>query len=149
MNSADAWHESNDSDIGRTFEVYLEQYNRTVESMMDWPADPDGDMVPILERSVEAAKQRHPSAQSAPPLGPVVIGQAVMLDKLDRCDHCGSEAVYRVAKSLDTDPMSLDFCLHHWRKNFPPMVSQGWATVGGNPSLLAEMGQEALDYGHE
>lgn len=94
-----------------------------------WPADPDGDMTPILEASVEAAKTRHPSGVGKP--------GAVQLTAADRCDNnCGAGAAYRVAHKLK--PMILDFCGHHFRKHFPAMVDQEWAVVGGNPDLLTE-----------
>ncbi|MFD4474598.1 hypothetical protein ACFWPU_00575 [Streptomyces sp. NPDC058471] len=95
-----------------------------------YPTDPNGDMVPILEASLEAAMARHPSAQP-PPTTPDVI-----LNAHDRCDHCGAAAVYRVTSPNATE---FDFCLHYWRKNFPAMADQGWVVIGGNPGLLAEM----------
>lgn len=98
-----------------------------------WPADPRGDMVPILEASVEAAKQRHPSSSSS--------AQGVTLTAVDRCDGCGAGAVYRVAKRITgmqeiVSNSLLDFCGHHWRKNFPSMVDKGWVVIGGNPDLM-------------
>lgn len=86
---------------------------------------------PTLEASVEAAKQRHPSAQG------------VILTAVDRCDGCGAGAVYRVMKAPPVgevvyamDARLLDFCGHHWRKNFPKMVDKGWVVIGGNPDLM-------------
>ena len=116
MSSGDVWHEAN-----------------------AWPTDPDGDMTPILEASIEQAKQRHPSGADKAP--------GVVLTQDDRCDQCNAAAAYRVTRTLfdavnthESAPV-LDFCLHHWRKNFPPMVAQGWAVTGGNPALLQELGQ--------
>ncbi len=94
-----------------------------------WPNDPNGSLVPVLEASVEAAKQRHPSASGDKP--------GALLTIADRCDKCGAAAVYVVWKEAVGD---LLFCMHHWRKNFPSMVDQGWAVSGGNPDLLAEIG---------
>src|SRR5688572_9210476 len=103
--------------------------------MGTWPADPQGDMAPILEASVEAAKKRHPSGNASSP--------GVILTAVDRCDGCGAGAVYRVTNRKVIDHLgvlgktyTLDFCGHHWRKNFPGMVDQGWVVIGGNPDLL-------------
>lgn len=90
-----------------------------------WPADPRGDMVPILEASVEAAKQRHPSGSSS--------AQGVTLNATDRCDGCGAGAVYRVSRNGGA---LFDFCGHHWRKHFPKMVDEGWVIAGVNPDLV-------------
>lgn len=100
-----------------------------------WPIDPDGDMVPVLEASVEAAKMRHPSASPNPP--------GVMLVATDRCDNCSAAAAYRVSRISADDPhdvpaMVLDFCAHHWKKHFPKMVDQGWVVVGGNPEFMKD-----------
>lgn len=103
MNSADVWHPEN---------------------------NPDGDMVPILEASIEEAKRRHPSAQPALPV-------SVTLTTADRCDGCGAEAAYSVGRG-DQDML---FCRHHHLKNFPSMASQGWQVIGGNPTLLEELGE--------
>jgi hypothetical protein len=102
-----------------------------------WPNDPTGDMVPILEASVEAAKQRHPSGLAKPP--------ADMLTSEERCDGCPAAAAYRYKRKERSSV--LQFCLHHHNKNFSPMVAQGWAVIGGNPVILAALGQEALDHG--
>jgi hypothetical protein len=112
-----------------------------------WPEDPDGDMAPILEASVEAAKARHPSGRAL--YDEAFPGNGVMLTADDRCDRCNAAAAYRVAKFAAGRPLQLDLdlCLHHWKKNFPSMVSKGWLTIGGNPNLLAELNQGALDYG--
>ncbi|MEV7566467.1 DUF7455 domain-containing protein [Streptomyces tanashiensis] len=102
-----------------------------------WPADPRGDMAPILRASVEAAKMRHPSGG-----GP----SGVTLTAADRCDACGAAAVYRVEKELLLQPegytqpyinvSALEFCGHHWRKHSPLMVDDGWAVVAVNPALI-------------
>lgn len=102
--------------------------------MGTYPADPTGDMAPILQASVEAAKMRHPSSSNASSTG-------VVLTAHDRCDGCGAGAVYRVAKHITgmreiVANSLLDFCGHHWRKNFPSMVDKGWVVIGGNPDLL-------------
>lgn len=117
MNSADAWHESN---------------------APAWPDDPNGSMLPILEASIEAAKARHPSAQS-PPVAPP---DAIVLTAADRCDAaCSAAALYRTAKGN----RYLDFCRHHLFRYFPKMSNeQGWKVVGSNPELFAELeGQRA------
>jgi hypothetical protein len=112
---------------------------------MTYPLDPTGDMVPILEASIEAVKARHPSGVDMQE-----PSAQVKLTVHDRCDQCGAAAVYRVAKArtwVEGQTLAagedllktLDFCLHHWRKNFPPMMPQGWAVIGGNPELLAAM----------
>lgn len=87
----------------------------------------------MRQASVEAAKQRHPSGSSS--------AKGVILTAVDRCDGCGAGAVYRVMKRITgmeavVANSALDFCGHHWRKNFPKMVDSGWVVVGGNPDLL-------------
>ena len=112
-----------------------------------WPADPNGDMTPILEASIDeayqAARERHPSGKEKSPVG-------VLLSNGDRCDRCGAVAAYRVARRVEgpligTVDQILDYCLHHWRKHFGPMVDQGWAVIGGNPDLLEALGQGGAD----
>jgi hypothetical protein len=101
--------------------------------MTAWPADPRGDMEPILRASVEAAKMRHPSGD-----GPT----GATLTTADRCDSCGASAGYRVAKRVPGCQEAvvanslLDFCVHHWRKHFPAMVDRGWVVIGGNPDVI-------------
>ncbi|MFF5973638.1 hypothetical protein ACFY7C_19135 [Streptomyces sp. NPDC012769] len=101
-----------------------------------WPADPRGDMTPILQASIEAAKGRHPSGKEKP--------VSVVLTAADRCDGCGAAAGYRVAKRIpgcEVEVVSnslLDFCVHHWRKNFPKMVDRGWIVIGVNPDVMQE-----------
>lgn len=100
-----------------------------------WPQDPDGDMVPVLEQSIEAAKARHPSGAELPP------APSIVLNALDRCDSCGGPAVYRVGFRMDTPELqqpTLDFCGHHWRKSFPAMVDVGWQVTGTNPELVSD-----------
>jgi len=94
---------------------------------MTYPADPHGDMVPILSASIEAAKLRHPSGKGVP-VEPVVAG----LTKADRCDGCGAQAHYRVGKG--TEVGDLDFCAHHFREHYPRMVDQGWFIIFASPS---------------
>lgn len=105
--------------------------------MSSWPSDPDGDMTPVLEQSIEAAKQRHPS-------GVEIVGVTnLVLNLLDRCDSCGAAAVYRVGAQMATPELhqpTLDFCGHHWRKNFPKMALTGWLVTGTNPALVGETG---------
>lgn len=91
-----------------------------------WPADPRGDMAPILQASVEAAMARHPSGGGA---------SGILLTAADRCDSCGAGAAYRVCHKGGYEQV-LDFCVHHWRKNFPSMVDKGWVVVGCNPDVL-------------
>jgi len=100
-----------------------------------WPADPDGDMTPILELSVdlvntmkEAAMARHPSGGGFTP--------APILKASDRCDRCGAAAMYRVWRE---DIGDLDYCQHHWTKYMPAMADQGWRVVGTNPDLINEL----------
>lgn len=105
--------------------------------MNAWPNDPNGSLIPVLEASVEAAKQRHPSAS-----GPI---PGMILTTADRCDRCGAAAVYRVSKKQRADIVIgadtfLDFCMHHWRKSFPAMADNGWKVIGANPELAASMG---------
>ena len=108
--------------------------------MSTWPETPDGDMVPILSASIQAVQARHPSASGKAP--------GLLLSVSDRCDACGAAAGYRVAQKPPegevvyvVDAPTLDFCVHHFRKNFPPMVAQGWAVIGGNPDLLSALGE--------
>lgn len=97
---------------------------------MTRPTDPDGDMVPILRASVEEAKMRHPSGSEK--------SQGVLLVATDRCDACPAAAAYRVMHRSPPDWRVLDFCVHHWKKNFPRMVDQGWVVVGGNPDTMGD-----------
>lgn len=104
-----------------------------------WPADPRGDMAPVLQASVEAAKMRHPSGLRA---------SGDPLTAADRCDGCGAGAAYRVEKERLHQPegyaqpyvnvQALEFCGHHWRKHFPKMVDDGWTIVAVNPDLIQE-----------
>lgn len=105
---------------------------------MTWPADPDGDMTPILEASVEAAKERHPSGKDIGTGAHEAIEGAVVGEVLvaaDRCDNdCPAAALYRLALR----EMRLDFCGHHQRKHFPEMEKWGWTIIGRNPELAPE-----------
>ena len=102
-----------------------------------YPNNPNGDLVPILEASVEAAKERHPSGKddtftaAQPALGlPDVITHA------DRCDNdCSAAALYR----LQLREMTLEFCHHHYGKHFPEMRTSGWTVTGKNGSLHTEL----------
>lgn len=105
-----------------------------------WPQDPDGDMTPILEASMEAyeaARERHPSGAEVPPV-PVDVVDTVReaLTSADRCDNdCSAGALYRVKLR----EMVLDFCHHHHHKHFPTMEPWGWKVVGENEGLLEEL----------
>lgn len=94
---------------------------------MTYPADPQGDMTPILNASIEAAKLRHPSGKEVP-VEPVVAG----LTKADRCDGCGAQAHYRVGKGEDA--IDLNLCTHHFRKHYPKMVDEDWFIIFASPS---------------
>lgn len=119
MNSADAWHPAN-----------------------AWPNDPNGSLVPVLEASIDAAKQRHPSASGD--------GPGVVLTAADRCDAgCGGGALYRVEKDNWIHPegyaqpyinvSAFEFCHHHHHKFFPKLEEQGYRIAGQNPTLVAEL----------
>lgn len=137
MNSADAWHESNG--IGAAFEQYLEVYNKTTEAVMagNWPEDPNGDMVPILEASVEAAKERHPSGVVTTDVAlPEVPAESLpdTLTAADRCDTgCGGAALFMVSAGLHP----LAYCHHHAASLLPGMP--GWKKIGQNSSLMEEL----------
>lgn len=114
--------------------------------MTYWPEDPYGDMVPLLQASIEAAKLRHPSGKgkpvnAAPPVEPTPTLQVMtnVLTAADRCDACPAAAVYRMAKVGSTS--ALDYCLHHWRK-YVPQMGVGWGVIGANPELAAAIGGE-------
>lgn len=101
---------------------------------MTWPTEPYGDMVPILEASVEAAKERHPSADTFTPAP--ALGLPDVLTAVDRCDNdCSAAALYR----LQLREMTLEFCHHHYGKHFPEMRTWGWTVTGKNASLHAEL----------
>lgn len=133
--------------LGRT-EAGLRKAIEEAACLPPWsPKNPDGDMVPILQASIEAAKMRHPSTDSD------------VLTAADRCDRCGAAAGYRVAAPLlDPDAwvgfgepdgprkqeaMPLDFCVHHWRKYFPAMSESGWVVVGAHPDINTMLGGAA------
>ncbi|MFE6846585.1 hypothetical protein [Streptomyces sp. NPDC057686] len=80
------------------------------------PGNPDGDMVPLLQASIEDAKRRHPSGKIR-----------IILTQADRCDKCGAPAAYRLQKP----PHLLDMCGHHWRENATAMFQQGWIVQAG------------------
>lgn len=102
--------------------------------MSEWPTDPNGDMVPVLEQSIEAAKQRHPS-------GVEIIGVTnIVLTAADRCDaECPAAALHRVEyKPAGLDhhtPAQLDFCGHHFRQSWPSLEATSWVVIGVNPDL--------------
>lgn len=122
--------------------------------MSTWPEDLNGSMEPILKQSIEVAEimkevrsamDRHSSSQPAP------AEQGQMLTAADRCDNCGAAAVYRLGLGPRDGNHQLvgvlDLCSHHHHKNFPSMFAQGWAVIGGNPDLLADLGEEAMQHG--
>lgn len=93
----------------------------------EWgPDSPNGDMAPLLERSIDAVKARHPS---------YVVPDAP-LTLLDRCDACGAATAYRVHRPPTHDRTAgvLDFCGHHYRKNTPQLIGDGWAVAVTNES---------------
>ncbi|WP_406530719.1 hypothetical protein [Streptomyces sp. I8-5] len=98
-----------------------------------WPQDPDGDMTPILEQSIEAAKERHPSGTAIP------VG--LYLTAHDRCDNCSAAAQFRVHR---IGGLELDFCGHHWQKHHVALYSGGWFVVAGT-KLAMEEACAALD----
>ncbi|MFF8831285.1 hypothetical protein [Streptomyces sp. NPDC015131] len=102
--------------------------------MTPWPQDPNGDMTPILEASLEDAKQRHPS-------GKAVIDMTIdppTLTAADRCDsRCPAAAAYRMWKPTPAGHSEIDLCAHHWRENAAALVAQGFVVVcGGDPVEL-------------
>ncbi|MGW0682940.1 DUF7455 domain-containing protein [Streptomyces sp. NPDC002754] len=105
MNSADAWHESNDV----------------------WPHNPDGDMSPILQASVQVEKERRAAAIARHPSGKGI--PMPTLTAHDRCDGCGAAALYRVADVSSQASKTLDFCGHHYRKHSPNLLKKGWTTL--------------------
>lgn len=103
-----------------------------------WPSDPDGDMVPILEASIEAAKRRHPSGKavtvnattSSPPV------PAPPTQPMDRCDACSAAAMFRAHRYAANKLTGvLDMCGHHWRKHSAAMFAAGWLVVSGTPAF--------------
>jgi hypothetical protein len=90
------------------------------------------DMVPILEDSIEAAKQRHPSSL------PVEAPIPDVLTAADRCDGCSASALYRLTTVKDSVALVLDLCHHHGKK-FAEAMSQSWSIVGHNASLMREL----------
>lgn len=101
-------------------------------SNIPWPQDPEGDMAPILELSLDLidavraeSRERHPSSQ--PPS---------TLTAHDRCDRCGAQALFRVAheeKAIE----SLLFCGHDFRANAKALTADGWIVVDGTPVEIA------------
>ena len=105
---------------------------------MTYPTDPYGDMVPILEASIEAAKSRHPSGKAIPMEATEELTEPsplIVLTPADRCDNeCPAGAAYRLALR----EMRLEFCGHHHRKHFPEMEKWGWVVIGTNPDIVKE-----------
>lgn len=91
--------------------------------------NPDGDLTPVLERSIAAAKRRHPSGR--------VAATPMALTAADRCDACPAAAQYRVTRvpeSLEqieagTPTAVLDFCGHHFATNALSLSETGWLAV--------------------
>lgn len=82
---------------------------------MTWPQDPNGDLAPILQASLDECRRRHPS-------GKAVGSVKTELTAADRCDRCGAAAGFRLRKQ----DLHLDFCVHHYRKNTEAMKKDGW-----------------------
>lgn len=88
--------------------------------------NPNGDMVPVLERSIAACRSRHPAGKALP-----------TLTRADRCDACPAAAQYRVTRvpeSLEqieagTPTAVLDFCGHHFATNALSLSETGWLAV--------------------
>jgi len=105
------------------------------DQQREWSADnPDGDMAPILERSIAAAVARHPS------------GKATVMETLtlaDRCDGCSAAAMYRLRKRDQV----LDMCGHHWKDNAYSLYQSGWIIVVGapDPSVMGAIRSAVLD----
>lgn len=136
MSSGDVWHEDEETKNADDLEALLGLSVELVDTMNKAQREVD----------MEAAKARHPSSQPGPSaLDGVTRPGAAVLTAADRCDHCSASAVYRVADGKAQNRV-LDFCLHAFRKHFPPMVAQGWAVIGGNPELLQVLGQTEGDH---
>ncbi|MFG3137660.1 hypothetical protein ACGFZA_15790 [Streptomyces sp. NPDC048211] len=90
-------------------------------------------MTPILEQSIEAVKERHPSGKAVP--------MAPNLTAHDRCDACSAAAQFRVHR---VGGLELDFCGHHWQKHHAPLYAEGWFVVAGT-KLAMEEAYAALD----
>jgi hypothetical protein len=120
MNSADAWHESNDQNLEALLGLSVE----TIQAMKK------------AEREIEmeAAKERHPSGADVETVVPDTVSLPNVLTALDRCDAgCGAAALYRVSAGLNV----LDYCHHHHNRLFPNMP--GWVVTGENSDLYAEL----------
>ncbi|MGW2207161.1 DUF7455 domain-containing protein [Streptomyces sp. NPDC001774] len=90
-------------------------------------SNPDGDLTPVLQASIDAAKLRHPSGKA----------NAIMLSVQDRCDRCGAGAAYRICKAPGGGRrLTLDLCGHDWRRNAADMYAEGWVVIAGNPDEL-------------
>lgn len=97
--------------------------------MADWPEDPQGDMTPILSRSIDAieqAKDRHPSGG----VKEMPTQEIITLYAADRCDACPAAAFYRL---MLYPPYTLDMCKHHWMQHAERMMQEGWYVVGATP----------------
>lgn len=77
----------------------------------EWgPNSPNGDMAPILERSIETEWLNG--------VDPLTVA--------DRCDQeCNAQALVRLHNSTRL----LDFCGHHFNKNSDALSDQGWAVL--------------------
>lgn len=81
-----------------------------MNATMEWgPANPDGDLAPILQASVHAEALR-----KLPPL-----------NLKDRCDRCGAQAIHR----LHRNGSFLEFCNHHHNKTAPATLAQGFTVI--------------------
>ena len=108
-----------------------------------WPEDPDGDMTPILDASIEAAKGRHPSgkdigtgAHEAIEREAAEEAPLLVLTGADRCDGCGVGAAYKVARARNGVDRELSFCGHDYRQNSLALTRDGWSVVAINPELI-------------
>lgn len=103
--------------------------------MPNWPEDPEGDMTPILDASIEAAMARHPSGKALA----VSTTETETLTALDRCDACPAAAAYRLRNATGS---ALDFCGHHFRDSAAKLWEAGFTVVAGNPE---EVGAPVFD----
>lgn len=108
-----------------------------------YPEDPAGDMVPILEASIEAAKERHPSGKAVVDAPAVGTTEVVDIGLGLACDEaCPQPALHRLR--LGSKSMELDFCSHHYGKHFPGMKDFGWAIVGTSFELANQLAKEGV-----
>jgi hypothetical protein len=46
----------------------------------------------------------------------------------DRCDRCIAQAFTRAIKTIDGREYELLFCGHHYNRNEPKLIADGWLT---------------------